>query len=720
MTKPSKKTVLFYKDIICREWYAGKCRKINCDFAHTDTGYQIDFKDVTCSFWLNGHCRKKEASCMYTHKLMEFRAGPPGSKQIMFHPLVPGESFPLNEFGLGPKDITCTFWLKGRCRHEDFDCNFAHRFTNVQAGPPGSRRMIYMPSVTEGSNRTDVHPRHEAGTGQSPFHVQSGDEGYQGEPMVVDDNHTQIVANPQPGADLASRGSPSHAQNHDGAPAFTYDIDLTVESEGKEGRVAVKLATFTEQDSSLVVDLLGSQRHLKITRTVNPTDLRQHCADTLQQGARFSIGDVIFDDETPGGLSTRLAQSYKKSSSCGVVLSSQFTLLIYPADTEEWSFLNRPGDTASQAVLRFKILPPLQVDLPDKTIEASATIVEPEPVITTIDNVASEMAGPHPFYANIERLLKISDTKTEEKVFVMMPETRAAEIQCIVEAFEARFAQPDYKDRNCKILTSQKPGSWESMFHHSSCLLIIYPEVKLWDIPKLGNVLHYSGFHVFSLGFDPALAAANKSDPTFTCERLFPMGDVTFLSDDVFIHHPREALLIIESVSKGNAGKERGASRHKIAARPGIKAWLLDMVTNQKGAEDPRKLLLLNAIWSLCPFDQEDETYPGNPSEDSDLISLAPEQLPTFQALMQTDPAKATDYVVNWFAGWAFVNASKFRRFTVCHEEPGTAKEVMTKDYKLVRQGGVADPRGWGKEFQYLLVKTPEQWLEGKAKQNRK
>jgi hypothetical protein len=67
---------------------------------------------------------------------------------------------------------------------------------------------------------------------------------------------------------------------------------------------------------------------------------------------------------------------------------------------------------------------------------------------------------------------------------------------------------------------------------------------------------------------------------------------------------------------------------------------------------------------------------------------------------------------VNWFAGWAFMNASNFRRFTVCHEEPGTGTKVLDNDFNLVDVGGLADPREWGKEFKYLLVKTPDQWLE--------
>lgn len=720
MTKPDRRTILYHKDIICRPWYAGGCYKPNCEFAHHDTGYQIDFKDVTCGFWLKGHCNKSEMSCRFAHRLTEYRAGGPGTGKILFEPLVAGAVIPQYELDIGPKDITCTFWLKGRCRNEEFECKFAHRFTNIQAGPPGSRTVVYMPSVTESPSTIEAQPQKTTVAEESTFQVQDGDDTNGSEPMDLDSDHTQAVLNAPANVGPASRPPSSHAQSHESEPAFTHDVDLTLEAEGNEHRVAAKLASFTEQDGSLLADLLGSQRHLKVTRAVSPTDMKRHCADTLQQGARFATGDV-FLDKSSLDLSRVLAESYQKSGSCSVVLSSQFTLLIYPSAVEEWFFLNRPGDAISQATLRFKILPPLQADLPDNTVEASPAVKEPGSGFDASNNESPNMAGPHPLVANIDRMLKISDTKTEERVFIMMPETRAAEVDCIVKAFEKRFEQPDYKDRKWSIRTSRKPGSWEDCFARSSCLLIVHPDVHLWDVPSLGKLLHYTSFHVFSVALDPSLAAVNQNDPTFTCQRLFSEGGVIFLTDDVFLHHPREALLIIESVNKSNAGKPLGASRNKIATRPGIKSWLLDLVTKQKaGEEDPRKLLLLQAIWDMCPFEKEDDVYPGNPSEESDLVSLAPEQLLTFQALVQTDRAKAADYIINWFAGWSFMNATKFRRFTVIHEEPGTAKEVMTKDYKLVHQGGQADPRGWGKEFQYLLVKTPEQWLDWKAKQSRK
>ncbi|GAB7327234.1 hypothetical protein MBLNU13_g11132t2 [Cladosporium sp. NU13] len=306
----------------------------------------------------------------------------------------------------------------------------------------------------------------------------------------------------------------------------------------------------------------------------------------------------------------------------------------------------------------------------------------------------SSMSAQDLLTMNMERLLNISDVKKEERVFIMMPESKAPEIQLIAKMFEERFQKPDYKGRQCKIWTS------------------LESEVPLWDVPYLGKALHDRVFRVFSINLDSTSAALDHSNTNATCRRLFPMGDVVFLTDDVFLHKPGKVLAIIDKINKGNRLKPPGAIRNKIATRPGIKAWLAHLVIDQKeGTDDPRLSMLLTEIWKLCPIEKENEENPGHPSEDADVISLAPEQLPTFQALLQTDRAKATDYIVNWFAGWAFMNASNSRRFTVCHEEPGTGEKVLDENYDLVTIG-FADPRGWGEAFKYLMVKTPDQWLE--------
>jgi hypothetical protein len=360
-----------------------------------------------------------------------------------------------------------------------------------------------------------------------------------------------------------------------------------------------------------------------------------------------------------------------------------------------------PAQDTNPAVIPNETLPSDALPHVSENLQTDTPITKP-----------SSMSARDIIATNMERLLKVNDVRREDKVFIMMPESKASEIKLIAKMFEERFKQPDYKGRNCKVWTSLEPGSWEICMKSSACLLLVHPEVPLWDIPNLGKALHDRTFRFFSVNLDPASTTSDEDDPNTSFRRLFPMGDVIFLTDDVFLNKPGKVLAIIDKINSSNINKPPGATRNKIATRPGIKAWLAELVINQKeGSEDPRLLMLLNEIWKLCPIEKEDERYPGHPSESADVISLAPEQLPTFQTLLQNDRAQATDYIVNWFAGWAFMNVSNYRRFTVCHEEPGTGEQVLDENYNLVTIG-IADPRGWGDAFKYLMVKTPDQWIE--------
>jgi hypothetical protein len=645
MTKPQESTVLYLKDITCRAWFAGYCPFANsgCGLAHRDTACHIDFKDVTCSFWADGKCQKSEDTCKFAHRHTEYRAGRPRSGQILFNP-----SF------ADPADVS-----------EAQTANGAVTWQPQTQGP-------------------------------DPFAAFGSD------PMAVGEDSMQGVVN-SPLEPTTTFRRPSLSVQK---PAAVTDVSLAVRIGGDDFETTAKLVCHTEQEGSMLVEILKSQPRLEITNVISADDLKRHCIDTLKQGARFPVGDFLVESSSKARLVEKL------QFSCGAATSSEATILIFSAAGGEWDFLGKVGNAKSPATLRFKVLPPLAMDVFNKAAPASnLTPGVPETGTDKTNGASSSLTVKSLLNANMERLLKVSDFRKEERVFVMMPDPRASAI--IAGAFEDRFKQPDYKGRGCKIWTSQESGSWETCRASISCLVIVHPDVPLWEIPELGKVLHSSSFRIFSIGFDPALATLNQEDPSFSCQFLFPMGDVVFLTDDLFINAPDKVLSIIDRVNKSNAGKPDGATRNKIATRPGIKPWILDLVCKQEQKADPKlRMMMLEQVWKLCPIDKEDEQFPGSRSEKSDLISLAPEQLPTYETLLQVDRKKATDYLVNWFAGWAFMNASKFRRFTVCHEEPGTGKMGYDKNYKWGKQGVLADPRGWANESKYLLVKLPDEWLE--------
>jgi len=550
------------------------------------------------------------------------------------------------------KDITCYHWNHTNCKHGD-RCDYAHRLTDYRIEQPGSGVIHLKPFGTDSSGERNASP-----------------------PTETVDTHRLSTSTIQRPPDMfvtchfwlkgkCKKGANCHFAH--------YLTEWHAGPPGSGRTKHVPMAGDTSGKTKASLSEAGSRRQsLNETRAVGS-----------------SAADAMVTDDGP-------PSSAIATSSNAVPVSRK------PSSSVQRQVVEQSSAQDTTPVVKPNITLPL-----DAPADVSET-----PKTDTPMNLSSPLSAKDLLNMNMERLLNISDVRKEDKVFIMMPESKASAIQLIAKMFEERFKQPDYKGRNCKIWTSLEPDSWDMCLKSSACLLLVHPDVPLWDVPHLGKVLHGSAFRVFSINLDAAAADLDESGPNAAFRRLFPMGDVVFLTDDVFLHKPGKVLAIIDKIKQGNKVKPLGATRNKIATRPGIKAWLADLVINQKeGEEDPRLSMLLTEIWKLCPIEKEDERYPGHPSEDSDIISLAPEQLPTFQNLLQTDRAKATDYIVNWFAGWAFMNASKFRRFTVCHEEPGTGKQIIDKDYNLVTKG-IADPRGWGEAFKYLLVKTPDQWIE--------
>jgi hypothetical protein len=554
---------------------------------------------------------------------------------------------------IGLKDVICSFWAAGHCNRRDM-CVFAHRHTEYRAGPPHSGLIYFEPRTADASSEP--------------------------KPRAL------------PETTEARRSSISHVQPLSQKQITCY-FWLNNNGDCSKGDGCWYAHHLTEWHANL--PKIGGFKHVPFA------------PDTSRNSKTPLLNDAgAHRQSLHGSRPANAASDDMTITDDGHAESAPATFSIAVPVSRKASIQKNNSEPSPAHDVNPKIVPN---DTLPSGILANAS---EDRMIGTLSKPASSATTEDLLRENMERLLKISDVKMEERVYIMMPESRASEMQLIAKMFEERFKQTDYKDRHCKIWTSAEPKDWDACLKTSACLLLVHPDVPLWDVPSLGRVLHTSAFRVFSINFDLASATLDRSDPEFSCQRLFPMGDVIFLTDEVFIHKPGKVLAIIEKVNNVNRNKPLGATRNKIATRPGIRLWLADLVVKQtEGSEDPRLLMLLNEIWNLCPIDKEDDRYPGNPSEDSDLISLAPEQLPTFQILLQTDRARATDYIVNWFAGWSFMNASKYRRFTVCHEEPGTGKQVMDKrTYDLVIQGE-ADPRGWGEAFKYLLVETPDQYI---------
>lgn len=234
--------------------------------------------------------------------------------------------------------------------------------------------------------------------------------------------------------------------------------------------------------------------------------------------------------------------------------------------------------------------------------------------------------------------------------------------------------------------------------------MLVHDDVHLWEIPELATFLHDTSARVFRV--NPAKEwIVETGQSSQTCVQLFPHGKVTFLTDDVLVRYPEKATHIINEFVKANKLKPKGGENDKIAARPGLKDWLYHLAIDQTGdpgRQDSRWMHLYESVCMLCPPEAEDPYNPPNPLPSSHLVSIQPEEMPSFIGAWERNEVQATDMMVEWFAGWSLENAHKFRRFQVCYETEDGELTVDANGRSLLQTE--TDPRGWSKKYHHISV----------------
>lgn len=738
------------KMTVCQNWLAGRCVfDTDCWFLHGDP--RPPKKDVTCTYWLRKEgCKKPDWECDFAHRdtglyrdstgriLTEnpFKSSTSvsnaGATSSNAYPL-PERTHPGNDAvaidgqrtnvtvaspdettpstaaqyqtpatahalrkGLR-RELTCSHWLKGDCRFSEASCIFAHHDTGkYERGRDLDRIEPQGPLQPTASCRPPL-PERSRSEQQPPaldiaMEVDAGGAASEATPV----NDTNPPTAPM--------------KNQQAVSLHAHAAKLGIRDEKHAvTEVAVRLVTTRATDKPKIVEIIDSKAQLDASRMVNAADLQHFCGDLLQKGMQWPVGDVTAEHGDRTSLAS-FVEICKLNVTCGIVTSTDFTLLFFPSGVEEWKFLGRVGDSQpSHGVLRFKLLPAL----PAEALQATRDTGEMANMSPSGDPIA--LASRHILGLDMDRLLRISvgddgKPKTDNLVFIMMPPSRQTEQELLEKAF---------RSKKCKVVTSSSQGSWDR-FRRSEpgpFLLVVHPEVPLHSIPSLG--LFLSGYHmrVFSVGVDLTLPLTDFEDAqtAFSCQRLFPHGAAVFITDGVLMHHPGKAADVIEAVYNSNKSKPSQGSRTKVVMRPGIREFLSNLAlvrTEDRGRTDDRWLRLLDVVRQMTPPEFDLDHAPGNPGEKSDIVSLPPEQLPTFGELWQTDQDAATDFIVNWYAGWSILNAENIRRFTICNETPPTGKTVIDENMRVVEQPGETDPKGWGKEYQHLLVVQPSWWLK--------
>jgi hypothetical protein len=470
----------------------------------------------------------------------------------------------------------------------------------------------------------------------------------------------------------------------------TIHITLEGASEDVELNVHLEASDHALPSSSATI--------LEVQHAIMASDFQSIVWTKGTKIAEQSSGRVIADADH--ATSAQSVAELCKSTTSGLIAkvnSGMLKMLIYPSTAEEWKFLppveSRPGSTDS-AILSFCLF----TQMPGFEDHLAANLTQfQNRSFRSVEGVGAAIVD-----LDADRLLLKEHDKRIEAVFLMLPASRHIEFELF-----SRF----FIEQGCKIYHSGTAGAWLYFVkkYRRSCLVIIHPEVRLDSIPRLYDLIaqHGAGPRFFSVGVNRDAAAVLHERPSFGCVRLFPNGQVIYLTDEALQYHPNESRDIITFIKRDN---ERPLSHSKIVTRPNVKAWLLDLIAS---TQDSRYVELYTALCFFCPAEDHN---PDDMTKTLPTSSLLMIDASTMPRLASMDDTARSDYLINWFAGWAMLHASVWRMFVICYEpKEGSTRMVPAKTTGFVVEAN-ADPFGWAKRYQHVGVVGPKQLQERLAK----
>lgn len=396
------------------------------------------------------------------------------------------------------------------------------------------------------------------------------------------------------------------------------------------------------------------------------------------------FGEVTASDMDEALLSSLI--EYLTLNGTGFVISNQdFSLMVYPANSPDWSFLSKePGRSG----LRFYVQSPIPANQSDDKASTAVIGLDKSAVETVCENLLD---------ISEEKLFSApGNRKLDKVVFLMFPREYADETRLLTRYLLQIGA---------RVYRATTPGAWQYFrLKCESAVILLHPTVGDYgQIPMFWWKLVLPNINIFQLGNDDSSLSSIDAVVKYRCIKLFPSGAASLITDELFMYHPVKALTVLEFHKNDNANRP---SPTRLLARPGLKDWLLSLIERFGGEDEVPKAIDRLKLYRLAGEIIEPDTTADllTPSSESQtkpfLISPPLARMPTYVEKLAKDQDQATDELVNWFAGWCMLERERCRRFTVLHEAKGGAK----KDNE--------DPRGWQELYQHVRIMTPAAYLK--------
>ncbi|KAI4846392.1 hypothetical protein E4T44_05087 [Aureobasidium sp. EXF-8845] len=672
---PSARTNLPYlsrKQLTCRFWLRGTCKKSEeeCPYAHTWTGQMAPKSALVCQYWAKGRCKHSDEQCEY-HHTHDFQRNIDGARRE------------------GCEDVNDFYAAQQARRRSESPDRYGLRQDEAEGRRsrvdlphlktrPDERTPIQSPSL---ASTTSIEPRRDIYT----HHM----EDTAVDDTTMDDTAMDNLVNMAP-AQIPTVAMPGAMTltliDKDTAEPLSTRLSISPASQ-PTSTMDVKLVFDTKASRVKFLDAIGEKPTLESSEICRSRDFEAYW---FSKDKAWASGGVIC---TPGDtVATYLEDYLVLHSSCIAIRDENFTFIVYPTQNPDWQFM--PSRGPDRSGLRWY----LQAAVPD-TLES--IIIKPS------RSSFISMCAEH-LELNPEVLFAGNRGKQVEKiVYLFFPEG----------TLETKLVEVFLNEAGAKFVHSEDCDLWNQFCGkglNSNRVILFHPLMHaFWKVPEFWNVLT-TGHSIFQIGVSKSVKPRPDSPFKYNCKRLFPSGSLTLLTDGVFKHDPAHAYQVLK-IYEGHKIKPEGGRTDRIFCRPGILAWLAELIDEDREqgtlTEDSPRIKcwqLVCELLSMPVADNNRNPFRSDMRVPHMLYSPPKSEMPSYGPLWDSSEEEATEFLVNWFAGHAIQECENYRRFNVLYEQHTT---LSAQTPGLNQPDNPKDPKQWMQKYTHLKITTPARFV---------
>ncbi|KAF7900646.1 uncharacterized protein EAF01_007948 [Botrytis porri] len=573
-----------------------------------------------------------------------------------------------------PSSVPCRYWIQGHCRN-GINCSFVHDPTH------DTRSLSYV---------SQLHPKVIDSEISREKSVQPSLHQPKPIPIVGDDDTMDFEMNAMPDiTPLESNIVEPEQCINDRSAAETIKITGT----------KIKTVTFGPQTQPIKLDFtnlpLSTSDWAGAFASAEILDFSQICTiydfksrySHIQHSTYWQAS--ISTDPTDKAVCDTIkntAEYLCLQMSALACISGKYIILLYPAVAEEWKHLDATPDLSSNATLKYLVF-------------GSQSLIPSSIESATIDKISLTALSPSDVmmksfhrldYEKLTIDLKPKDQKLKKPTTFNFCLIFPASKQPLAELI-ASWLKSCSKDDG-KIYNYQKPGCWNHFKKHTNAgaVLIHSSALSLISDTDLIHGMTLDGMNYTFWCIQDSASKLPFSQMQKQSElgqviktRLFPLGYTLLLTPSFLVAEPVMTLRFLQWYKKKHKSSINGSIR--VLCCHELPSFLMELaISKAKEQQDLIKRLAgdpsmlsklskrglsheqctarLDLYWLLCDILRQDlpanlSPFDRDPSEENSRSPFL--FAPPF--IDQNDERR----LVAWFAGWAYANLDKYRRFYV-------------------------------------------------------